>query len=282
MDDNNGYMDDCKILDVAEIYPLVNIANYFDLEAETCWGPRRIPDYEMILIRRGVFRYEAAGAAPLNVEAGMILLILPGIEHRLYSCLPDGAISCIHSLPISGENRAPILCPISPVPRTITDVRADFDLMDELFRRCTSLYEGYGPYSEELAGTVCREIWLCCAGRWQVGTDLRSVRMERIIKYISENIHRPVSRRDLADEFNLAPEYINALFRKELGFSPTYYIQREKVLQACSLLLQGDCSVAEAAYRCGFRDPLYFSRVFKKILGLPPKALRSHFLPQQE
>ncbi|MBF9017943.1 MULTISPECIES: AraC family transcriptional regulator [unclassified Oceanispirochaeta] len=275
-------MDNSKIMQIADIHPLVNFANYFNLDAESVWGPRRIPDYELILIRRGKFRYEMSGADPRDLEEGMVLLILPGIEHYLYSCLPGGAISCIHCLPLSGPKGVALFCPISPTPQTITDVSSDFALMDELFRRCTALYEGYGPYNEELAGTVCREIWLYCASRWQDGTDPLSIRMERMLQFINENIQRPLSRKDLADEFNLAPEYVNALFKKELGFSPTYCIQREKVLQACNFLLQGDCSVTEAAYRCGFRDPLYFSRVFKKILGLPPKTLRSHFLAVQE
>ncbi len=68
-------------------------------------------------------------------------------------------------------------------------------------------------------------------------------------------------------------DYLRKLFKKEVGMTPLEYLIRLRMKRACVLLtMQGaeDYSITEIAQLCGYDDPLYFSRVFKKSFGISP------------
>jgi len=274
MDINWNSMDYRKIIDITEIQPVVNMANYFELKDDTCWGPRKLIDFELILIRRESFDFRQPGQPPLKVNPGEVLIIPPGVEHTFAATVRSGAIACIHCLPAANFPWESGLVEMTPAPSTVTRFPDDSD-MDRLFRKCSDLFTGYENYREELLSTICREIWLRCASKWETPGRVRSSRMDKMIGFIRENCRRPLTRKDIAESFNLSPEYVNALFQKELGISPTDCINREKVFLAYQYLNRDGLSVKETAYACGFNDPFYFSRVFKKILGITPDTVRS-------
>ena len=57
-----------------------------------------------------------------------------------------------------------------------------------------------------------------------------------------------------------------------MDISFTEYVNNLRVQYACRLMDQGENAVAEIAARCGYADPLYFSKVFKKKNGLSPQG----------
>ena len=68
-------------------------------------------------------------------------------------------------------------------------------------------------------------------------------------------------------------DYLRKLFRKEMGMTPHRYLN-DKRLQAaadylCSIYNEGS-NISEISRQCGFREPLYFSRMFKKKYGIAP------------
>ncbi len=68
-------------------------------------------------------------------------------------------------------------------------------------------------------------------------------------------------------------DYLRKLFQKEMGVTPHRYLC-DKRLQAAAQLLSGGVdsgiSIADVARMCGYREPLYFSRMFKKKFGISP------------
>ncbi|MBQ8893743.1 MAG: helix-turn-helix transcriptional regulator [Clostridia bacterium] len=64
------------------------------------------------------------------------------------------------------------------------------------------------------------------------------------------------------------------LFERVYQKSPKRYMMEQQVARAKELLLSENCTVAEVAERCGFRDPYYFSRCFKELVGRTPGAFR--------
>ncbi|MDA3955982.1 AraC family transcriptional regulator [Oceanispirochaeta sp.] len=276
-------MDYNKIIQIKDILPRVNMANYFTLKEVSSWGPRVLPDFELILIRKGNFLYECLSSTdPLHRERtdsetelgpGDVLIIPPGENHRFYARQEEGAISCIHCLPRTDLPWESPLVRLHPQPSSRTSFTEEIDLMDGLFRKCSDLFEGYNNYRDELMGTVCREIWLLCASQWEMRNQPVSPRMQAMILFIQEHCTQTLTRQDLSNRFNLSPEYINALFKKELGLTPTECIHRERILLAYEALHRDGLNVSETAYKCGFKDPFYFSRVFKKILGIAPETV---------
>ncbi|MBQ4426329.1 MAG: helix-turn-helix transcriptional regulator [Oscillospiraceae bacterium] len=74
--------------------------------------------------------------------------------------------------------------------------------------------------------------------------------------------------------FPFSYDYLRKLFKKEIGVTPHKYLN-DKRLQIAAESLSSSCNdgynIAEIARQCGFREPLYFSRMFKKKYGVAPR-----------
>ncbi len=76
-------------------------------------------------------------------------------------------------------------------------------------------------------------------------------------------------------ELPFSYDYVRKLFKKEIGVTPHKYLsdlRLQVAAQYLSLSDQGGPNVTEVAHMCGFREPLYFSRMFKKKFGVSPSA----------
>jgi AraC-like DNA-binding protein len=79
---------------------------------------------------------------------------------------------------------------------------------------------------------------------------------------------------DYARRLNLSLSYLNETVKANTGFPVSHWIQQETMLEARRLLYYSKISVKEIAYQLGYDDPTYFSRLFKKVVGLSPGEYR--------
>ncbi|MBQ8813970.1 MAG: helix-turn-helix transcriptional regulator [Lachnospiraceae bacterium] len=78
----------------------------------------------------------------------------------------------------------------------------------------------------------------------------------------------------LSRELQYNPKYVSAVFKKTFGIGIIEYLTTIRIQQACTMIEQGFTSVSDIGYRCGFSDPQYFSKVFKKRMGMAPENYR--------
>lgn len=98
-----------------------------------------------------------------------------------------------------------------------------------------------------------------------------SPHFDSIIQYIHNNFADPdLSITKLADIFGFSRKYLSASFSKNVGENFTDYLTKIRIEHAAELLKSENLSVAELAVRCGYTDPFYFSKVFKRITGVSP------------
>lgn len=92
--------------------------------------------------------------------------------------------------------------------------------------------------------------------------------------YISEHYMEAVSLKDIADNLGVSKCYVSTLFtqNKQCGFVD--FLNQVRIERACGYLEQNYFKVYEIAYKVGFRDEKYFSKVFRKIKGVTPKEYR--------
>lgn len=95
------------------------------------------------------------------------------------------------------------------------------------------------------------------------------------IKYIKENIEKPLQLADIASHLGYSPSYFSSIFTQATGMAPISYMIQLKISRACSLLDFTNLRVNQICHLVGINDPYYFSRIFNKTMGMSPRKYRS-------
>ena len=97
-----------------------------------------------------------------------------------------------------------------------------------------------------------------------------------IRNYLIRNCSDPeISMGQLAVKFGYTDDHLRRCFKEDFQMTPLEYLLQLRLGQAKRLLrMMPVWSVEEIARQCGFEDPLYFSRVFKKAEGISPRQFR--------
>ncbi len=104
--------------------------------------------------------------------------------------------------------------------------------------------------------------------------DFHEQIIEQIKHYIGQYFWEDISLAKMAAIVHYSPGHLNAVFRRSEKMPLHRYINEVRLLQARQLLQGGDLLVKQAAAAVGFKDPLYFSRIFASRFGIRPAALR--------
>jgi len=98
--------------------------------------------------------------------------------------------------------------------------------------------------------------------------------VQKALLYIESNLSDNLGLRTLAETLNVSSSYLSNLFRKETGQTLTDYINRRRIHHAKHLLKTSRLQIQTVAQHCGIMDVQYFSKIFKRIAGMTPKAYR--------
>lgn len=111
------------------------------------------------------------------------------------------------------------------------------------------------------------------AGHTQQSTTGSAESFLHIKKYIDEHFADPeLSLELLSKQFGYSEKYISYGFKKQFHIGLSTYINAQRINFAVRLMERNHSYVKEIAERCGFRDQMYFSRLFKKTVGISPRA----------
>lgn len=98
--------------------------------------------------------------------------------------------------------------------------------------------------------------------------------VEAIKSYVRENYAENISTADIACEFHISTSYLSTLFREKTGVKLTNYIEGIRMEKAKEYLKGNMWTITEIAIETGYSDPNYFSKVFKRYVGVGPKQFR--------
>lgn len=97
----------------------------------------------------------------------------------------------------------------------------------------------------------------------------------RIVNHLDESYVQEVNSAALESELRHSYAYLCQLFKKYAGLTIGAYVQRLRMQRAKHLLVNSSLPVADIARQCGYEDPFYFSRAFKKVEGIGPSGYRA-------
>lgn len=93
-------------------------------------------------------------------------------------------------------------------------------------------------------------------------------------EYVEEHYYENLMQADVAQKVGISAGYLSTLFQKQLSKGFIDYLNEVRIEHACTYLRQNYLKTYEIAYKVGFKDEKYFSKVFKKIKGQSPSEYR--------
>ncbi|MGO5051699.1 helix-turn-helix domain-containing protein [Lachnospiraceae bacterium LCP25S3_G4] len=146
-------------------------------------------------------------------------------------------------------------------------------LFDVLFRVLERNYTlGNYIYIAQVLGLILAEIYY----REKVDeVSKQNKHVTAIVRYMYKNLERNLKLEDIEKELNLSKSYINATFKKYANRAPIDFFINLKMQEACKLLKSTDLYILEISQVLGYDDQYYFSRIFKKVIGVSPKEYRN-------
>lgn len=104
--------------------------------------------------------------------------------------------------------------------------------------------------------------------------DSNASRVQKMIRYLNQHVAEPFSAQDLEDTMQLSYRYLGKIFLERTGLTLHECHTRIKLERACRQLKESNRPITQISDDLGFSDPLYFSHVFKKYMGMSPRAWR--------
>lgn len=129
----------------------------------------------------------------------------------------------------------------------------------------------------QLLDALVRELIIAVSDDSPSGSSL-SRSTVKIMDYIDERYFEDISLSALSEHFGISKSYIARLFKNELHTTSSDHLNRVRVANACRLLCFSDMSIGEISEAVGFKNQYYFTRVFKKELGMTPSEYKKRNL----
>lgn len=149
-------------------------------------------------------------------------------------------------------------------------------LIDEFEQLLATRNKSYQLNSFILAANIIKKMFALFTVNSSVEPEQlrQDFNLSKVTGFMEENISQKINLQEIADSLKLSKFYFSKKFLQHTGVSPIRYFLELKIKHACKLLDESNMSVKDVALKIGYEDPYYFSRLFKKIMGLSPTQYR--------
>jgi AraC-like DNA-binding protein len=113
-----------------------------------------------------------------------------------------------------------------------------------------------------------------CAASLRSSRAGKQLDLEKLTRHMRENLGAELDLDALAATANLSKFHFSRRFRQHTGHAPIQFFIQMKMQRACELLDSTDQPIKAIAGAVGYQDAFYFSRIFKRTIGVSPQAYR--------
>jgi AraC-like DNA-binding protein len=101
--------------------------------------------------------------------------------------------------------------------------------------------------------------------------------IQKALEFIKKNYSRDMRVSEIAAYIGIDRKYLATIFKEILFKTPQQFLIDYRIEKACELIIKSDLAISDIARSVGYKDPLLFSKLFKKNKGVSPKNYRSEF-----
>lgn len=109
-------------------------------------------------------------------------------------------------------------------------------------------------------------------------TSRTNALLKMAIEFIEQNYQKDLSLEEVSSFVQISPFYLSKIFKKETGENFIDYLTGIRIRKAKELLTNPVLTIKDICYQVGYKDPNYFARVFKKIVGITPTEYQTQNL----
>ncbi len=146
-----------------------------------------------------------------------------------------------------------------------------------LFNECTDiLLKGItADHMVYVSQTLRHLLGVACFlhGGLQPGSE-RGQMIEESVQLMNDRVGSTLTLKELSEAARLSVPHYVQLFKTRTGYTPIDFYLKLKIQRACQYLDMTDLTLKQIAGQVGFSDPYYFSRMFRKIVGMAPSDYR--------
>jgi len=236
---------------------------------------RVLDDYELVWMLRG--RARLTGDAPLDLEAGDVLLIPPGLGHGIAWLGGQGRMPTRHGfVHFASEER------FAPSPLRVHGTRDD--PLSGLGAYLLWLAALPGPAEASVRRTVDFMIDVVL-DRSTPHPAVQTMVPDPVSRALGWWRHvwthpplRPVPTESMARAAHVSTAHLNRLFGRTFGCGPATAVSRLRCVRAEDLIRDTDLPLASVAWECGYADAAHLSHRFRALHGISPRDYRARGL----
>lgn len=232
---------------------------------------KKIDFYHLTFILEGTFTYYVDGKEYL-LEKNDAILLVPGVL-RQRSEIPDNIKFVIINYSTTRENE---------LRSTVFFKNAVNQSIINLLNACpcniyaTDKIDDMESPDNQKTYTILKNILNCILIELfdSLKHEINNPHINNALKYINENITRPLSLDDVCRAIYLSKPYTTRLFKKEMNMTVSEYINKQKFNLAKKILANDDIPLQDVSNKLGFENYCYFSKIFKKHFGVSPLKMK--------
>lgn len=243
---------------------------------------RIIESHELIFVKQGEMEMWE-GQHCFHLGAGQTLHLWPGRQHGSVGILPRGLKFYWIHFEIEERNgrderrSREEFAPAVKVPQVARIPEPE--RLERLFRTFLDDQETgmLHPCSANLLTMLMLNEVAQSSQEKMVHLEEPNIVAMRAQTYIRMNYDRPITTGKIATALGYNADYLGRIYRRVYGLTLTEGIHRRRIHKACDFLLDSNLSIEQIAEKCGFSDPDYFRRIFRRYMEMTPATYRNEY-----
>ena len=239
----------------------------------TTLRPRGRSDYLLLYVWAGQLQVQEAGRR-LPASAGRVVVYRPGeCQHYTHVAQERTQAYWLHFSGTGAEEllqKAGFLARITPVG-CVPEAR---ELLRRLIHELQFRQRQYEMFCQAQVLLLLATLSRGRQQRESAQLAQKYRRLAAVIAHMHANCQQSLSVSDFARMCDLSEHHFIHLFHEYTGEAPYAYLTRLRLEKAKDLMVSTTLNISEIAAAVGYPNPLYFSRLFRRHMGVPPSQFR--------